>query len=56
MRKVLYMTNLPVPYKIQFFEELGKRVDLTVAFERRSAENRDSKWLSSECKGFKKKI
>lgn len=53
MRKVLYMTNLPVPYKIHFFEELGKRVDLTVAFERRSAENRDSKWLSSECKGFR---
>ena len=53
MRKVLYITNLPVPYKIDFFNELGKYVDLTVAFERKMASNRDSEWLSSNIYGFK---
>ena len=51
-KKVLYMTNLPTPYKIDFFEELGKYIDLTVTFERRTANNRDSKWLSTKCEGF----
>ncbi|MFR3995537.1 MAG: glycosyltransferase family 4 protein [Turicibacter sp.] len=51
--KVLYMTNLPVPYRIEFFEELGKVVNLTVTFEREKALNRDSAWLSTSFKNFK---
>lgn len=44
--KVIYLTNLPVPYKIEFFNHLSKYVDLTVVFERRNAQNRDVDWLS----------
>lgn len=44
MKKVLFITNLPAPYKIDFFNELGKKVDLTVIFERKIAANRNAKW------------
>lgn len=47
------MTNLPVPYRLDFFNELGKTVDLTVTFERRSAKNRNSEWLNGATESFK---
>lgn len=53
MKKVLYTTNLPVPYKLDFFKELGKYVDLTVVFERKTASDRETKWLSCKINGFK---
>lgn len=37
MKKVLFITNIPAPYRIDFFQELGKKVDLTVLFEAKSA-------------------
>lgn len=46
-KKVLYITNLPAPYKVEFFNELGKYVELTVIFERASAKNRNKTWISS---------
>lgn len=44
--KVLYLTNLPAPYTVEFLTELGKHCDLTVVFERHSASDRDEKWVS----------
>lgn len=32
-KKVLFISNIPAPYRINFFNELGKFVDLTVLFE-----------------------
>ncbi len=32
-KKVLFISNVPAPYRIDFFNELGKEVDLTVLFE-----------------------
>lgn len=32
-KKVLFITNIPAPYRVDFFNELGKYVDLTVLFE-----------------------
>ena len=32
-KKVLFLSNVPAPYRINFFNELGKLVDLTVLFE-----------------------
>lgn len=37
--KVLFVTNIPVPYRIDFYNELGKMVDLTVVFEAKGAED-----------------
>ncbi len=42
--KVLFLANLPSPYRALFFAELGKLCDLTVIYERESASNRNEKW------------
>ena len=31
--RVLFLTNIPSPYRVDFFGELGKLVDLTVLYE-----------------------
>ena len=53
MKKVLYVTNLPAPYKISYFELLSRSVDLTVVFERHTASNRDKKWRNDETRSFR---
>ena len=52
--KVLFFTNIPSPYRVDFFNELGKEeeVELTVAFERRSATDRDDSWYSQKFNFF----
>ncbi len=37
MKKVLFITNIPAPYRIEFYNTLGKYVDLTVIFEAKRA-------------------
>lgn len=47
--KVVYLTNLPSPYRVDFFNEICRGgVDLTVIFERQNASDRDGKWKSTE--------
>lgn len=53
MMKVLFLTNVPSPYRVDFFNELGKLCDLTVLYEKESADDRDSKWKSSAALNFK---
>lgn len=50
--KVLYLTNLPAPYRVDFFNELGKYVELTVLYERETAADRDTRWRSEIAKTF----
>lgn len=45
--KVLYYTNLTVPYRKDFFSELGKYCDLTVWVETERRWNSNSTWLQS---------
>ena len=33
LKKVLFITNIPAPYRIDFYNELGKHCELTVVFE-----------------------
>lgn len=42
--KVIYLVNIPSPYRVSFFNELGKLCDLTVLFERRTSEERAKAW------------
>lgn len=49
--KVLWITNIPSPYRVDFFNELGKYCDLTVLYERKKADNRQ--WNSDENKNYK---
>ncbi|MCC8163608.1 MAG: glycosyltransferase family 4 protein [Lachnospiraceae bacterium] len=50
--KVLFMVNIPAPYRVDFFNELGKSCDLTVLFEQRRDKSRNSKWEADEAAGF----
>ena len=52
-KRVLYITNIPSPYRVEFFNELTKYMDVTVAFELRNAKNRDASWQSEENYKFK---
>lgn len=51
--KILFLTNLPSPYRVDFFNEIGRSVDLTVIFERNNAKDREQKWLENSFKNFK---
>ena len=42
--KVLITSNIPAPYFVNYADELGKYVDLTVVFELQNAVDRDEKW------------
>ena len=46
--KVLFFTNIPSPYRVDFFNELGKYCELTVLYERRDADDRDKNWCNNE--------
>lgn len=50
--KVLYYTNIPSPYRILFFNELGKKCELTVLFELDSSLERDSEWMNYSFENF----
>lgn len=39
MKKVLFISNIPTPYRNSFYNELGKKVDLTVIYEAYGASN-----------------
>jgi len=53
MIKVLFLTNIPSPYRIDFFSKLGELCDLTVLFERRYSSERDDSWKNVELNNFK---
>lgn len=42
--KVLFVTNIPSPYRVDFFNELGKYCNLTVLFEKQASDERDDSW------------
>lgn len=52
-KKVLCITNVPAPYTVDFYNELGKKVELTILFERTSASNREEQWFSTKENNFK---
>lgn len=47
MKRVLFITNYPAPYRVRFFDELGKHMDVTVLFSDRIEEkkHRSSQWF-----------
>ncbi len=51
-KKVLFLTNIPSPYRVDFFNELGKSCDLTVLFEKNSSDERDSSWKNFSFENF----
>ena len=54
--KVLFLTNIPSPYTTDFFNDLGKEVDLTVIYERENASDRGLDWSETTSLNFRKII
>ncbi|MFQ9669087.1 glycosyltransferase family 4 protein [Thomasclavelia spiroformis] len=52
--KIRFFSNIPSPYRIDFFNMLGKKVDLEVIFEAEKAPIINNKWYSENAiKSFK---
>lgn len=51
--KVLFLTNIPSPYRVKFFSLLGEKCKLTVIYELEYATNRDKKWKVDIKKTYK---
>ena len=45
MKKILFITNIPSPYRVKFFNFLSKHVNLDVIFERNFASDRNKMWF-----------
>ena len=43
--EVLYITNIPSPYRIEFFSGMNKAVNLTAVFERKTSKGREKAWF-----------
>lgn len=50
--KILWITNIPSPYRVDFFNRLGELCDLTVLFERENAKNRNESWKQFNTHNF----
>lgn len=50
--KILFLTNIPSPYRVDFFNQLGLKCELTVLFEKRSSTERDESWKEYQFRNF----
>lgn len=53
MKKLIYLSNIEVPYRVDFFNELSNYCDLTVLYERKISRNRNKEWSSSRKVNYK---
>lgn len=56
MKKVLYISNVQVPYRSKFFDLLAEECELTVLYERSQAGSRDLTWAQSIKGKYKKEF
>jgi hypothetical protein len=47
--KLLWLTNIPATYRVDFFNELGNSCELNVLFEKACATDRDNSCLDYTC-------
>lgn len=54
MKRVLFLTNFPSPYRVHFFDELGKTLDVTVLYSDRVEDitHRNAQWFEEGQGGF----
>ena len=54
MKRVLFLTNYPSPYRVRFFDELGKDMDVTVLYSDRveDMKHRNAAWFEEGRHGF----
>lgn len=51
--KVLFLATIPSPYRVNFFNELGKFCELTVLFEKEFSAERSDEWKKHKIENFK---
>lgn len=51
--KIFWLFNHPAPYKVDFFNELGKHCELTAMFERDQEGGRNAEFYSHKAKNFR---
>ena len=51
--KILFLTNVPAPYRVRFFNELARYCDLTVVYEKDRSDERDASWTESVRDGYR---
>lgn len=51
--RILFLTNIPSPYRVKFFNELGTKCDLTVLFEKKTSEERHDSWKHYDAVSFR---
>lgn len=51
--RILWLANIPSPYSVNFFNELGKLCELTVLFELNYASDRDESWKKFHFENFR---
>lgn len=54
--KVLFIANVPSPYRVEFFNKLSEYCDLTVIYERSAASDRHSNWKAKSNNKYKEII
>lgn len=52
MKKILFTSNAPAPYRSEFFRLCGQWADVTVLFEKKSHADRDKSWAAALPRGF----
>lgn len=50
--KLLFYTNIPSPYFVEYLNELGKYAEITVIFEKESFAHRDDSWKKFNADNF----
>jgi len=51
--RILFINDYPAPYRVDFFNELGKNCNLTVLYTKRNGQtSRDTKWISDSFVNF----
>lgn len=50
--EILFISNVPSPYRVDFFNELGKYCKLTVLFEKNTSDERDKSWKNYRFDNF----
>lgn len=51
--EIIWLTNTPSPYRVDFFNELGTNFDLKVLFRLKSLKDREKKWYGQNFINFK---
>ncbi len=52
MKRIVFFTNTPAPYKVDFFEKLGENMEFIVFYEILHSSSRKNGWENYEAKNY----